>query len=256
MKKITLLFMVVAGWFAGRAQLANGSIAPDFTYSDINGNVHHLYDYLNAGNSVYIDIFAAHCPTCWAYHQGQHMKTLYEKHGPAGTVSQDVIVLAVEHDPNNTNNEMYGISGNTQGNWDQGYPIINPEGADRIEFNVNYDAVYYPMIYAICPNKIITLIGPVDSTQLYAHVAECATIGIPADPTQTYALYYNGNGELIYSGLQHTATLHITDVSGRTVFTTSLTNGNGTIAVHELTSGIFIYTILQNEKTVTGKFFK
>ena len=39
--------------------LSNGSIAPDFTFTDMNGNTQHLYSYLDAGKAVVIDISRA-----------------------------------------------------------------------------------------------------------------------------------------------------------------------------------------------------
>lgn len=252
MKKILALSFLLSV-FQSRAQLPDGSTAPDFTYTDIDGNEHHLYDYLNAGITVYIDIFAAHCPTCWNYHSQHQMKALYDLHGPAGTLTQDVMVLAIEHDPNNDTLEIYGISGNTQGNWDDGYPIINPEGADRVQFITDYNAVYYPMFYAICPNGIITLMTSINEPALYSHVALCPTIGINDPVMEQPSVYYNGNGWLIYKGLKSTGTIEITDLSGKLVFSAPLEDKNGQLPL-PLASGMFIYAIRTECQTITGKF--
>ncbi len=41
------------------------TLAPDFTVTDINGQVHHLYsDYLNQGKSVMLEVFYTTCPPC------------------------------------------------------------------------------------------------------------------------------------------------------------------------------------------------
>ena len=57
------------------------------------------------------------------------------QYGPNGTINQNVVVIAIEFDPNNGLNELNGISGSTQGNWVSGttYPIINPEGIARTQ---------------------------------------------------------------------------------------------------------------------------
>lgn len=54
---LSLPFILPLG---AQAQLADGSTAPDFTLTDINGQTHHLYDYLGAGKTVIIDFFC--CP--------------------------------------------------------------------------------------------------------------------------------------------------------------------------------------------------
>ena len=60
MKKTLLLVtsLVLFGVMETKAQLADGSIAPDFTFTDMNGKVQNLYSYLNAGQSVVVDISA------------------------------------------------------------------------------------------------------------------------------------------------------------------------------------------------------
>ena len=49
------------------AQLPDGSIAPDFTATDINGVQYNLYDLLDAGDTVILDFFATWCGHCWNY---------------------------------------------------------------------------------------------------------------------------------------------------------------------------------------------
>ena len=53
MKKITLFFALLLLSFQSNAQIAPGSVAPDFTATDINGVSHHLADYLAAGKNSY-----------------------------------------------------------------------------------------------------------------------------------------------------------------------------------------------------------
>ena len=51
---VTLFFLCT--FFSVNAQLSNGTIAPDFTLTDMNGYEHSLYqDYLDQGYTVFID---------------------------------------------------------------------------------------------------------------------------------------------------------------------------------------------------------
>ncbi|MCB0810867.1 MAG: hypothetical protein KDB96_16435, partial [Flavobacteriales bacterium] len=65
-RNLLAALLLLAGTNAS-AQIPDGSMAPDFTLTDYYGTTHHLYSYLNAGKTVYLEIFAVHCPTCWAY---------------------------------------------------------------------------------------------------------------------------------------------------------------------------------------------
>ena len=56
------------------AQLPDGSTAPDFTVTDINGETYRLYDLLDSGYTVVIDLNATWCGPCWSYHEAGHLR--------------------------------------------------------------------------------------------------------------------------------------------------------------------------------------
>lgn len=163
---------------SAHAQLADGSTAPDFTLTDIDGVSHNLYTYLSAGKTVFIDFSAAWCGPCWNYHNTHALRDLYEKHGPTGTCSDDVIVLFIEGESTNTLAQITGTSTGstyatyTQGNWTTGtpYPIIDA-GASSV--TNDYDIIYFPTIYKICPDKKVYEVGQATTPALEASVASC-----------------------------------------------------------------------------------
>jgi uncharacterized protein (DUF2141 family) len=167
MKKIffSLLFSLT-GLISSYGQLPNGSIAPDFTVTDLNGNQINLYSLLNAGKTVYIDIFAAWCHICWDYKNTGALETIWQTYGPSGT--NEAYVIAIEGDANTNLACLYGpngCNGSTQGNWTTGinHPIVNDASIAGL-----YDISYYPTIFMICPSsKTVWETGQLSATGLW-----------------------------------------------------------------------------------------
>lgn len=181
MKKI-LPFATAAAmaFFAldAKAQLPDGSIAPDFTFTDMNGNTQNLYSYLNAGKSVVIDISATWCGPCWSYHTSNALKNFYNQYGPPGT--NQAMVIWIEGDGNTNNACMTnsgGCTGGTQGNWVSGtpYPMCNPaSGSALSSFLSGYQIQYYPTMYLICAaDKKTKKVDQYTTSQLAAALNAC-----------------------------------------------------------------------------------
>ncbi|MFN4255761.1 MAG: T9SS type A sorting domain-containing protein [Saprospiraceae bacterium] len=172
MKKILLPVLLCLGLANGlRAQLADGSIAPDFTATDIHGNTYKLYDILAQGKTVIMDISATWCGPCWFYHNAGALDAAWSQWGPDGT--NEIMVLFVEGDASTNNACLYGTAGcvgGTQGDWvtDTEYPIIDDASIAQL-----YAINYYPTIYAICPNRRVREIGQVFPDQFLQFHNNC-----------------------------------------------------------------------------------
>lgn len=131
--------------------LPNGATAPNFTLTDLDGNTHTLYDYLDQGITVMIDFSATWCGPCWNYHNTHILNNLYNQYGPDGT--GEVMVFFIEADPSTPVASLYGGSG-SQGNWVAGtdYPIMD-DGTGAV--NAGFQVSYFPTLYAVCPNRKI-----------------------------------------------------------------------------------------------------
>lgn len=167
------LFLLVSVGIAFRlpAQLPNGSLAPDFIAADINGQTHHLYELLDSGKIVVLEISATWCAPCWVYHTSHAMQDLYNAHGPAG--DDKLRVLWIEGDPNTNLNCLYGsagCNGGSAGNFVAGtpYPIL-----DNTAIANAYQITYYPSIFIICPNKRTYEVDPIGADALWAKAQEC-----------------------------------------------------------------------------------
>jgi len=175
MKKVLLFVFAVCTAFYSQAQLPSGSLAPNFTTTDITGVTHELYDYLSQGYSVVIDVSATWCGPCWNYHETGALETLHEEHGVAN--GGNVIVMFIEGDPTTTLDQLNGI-GSTQGNWVAGVShIISDDGdvADILEIG------YFPTIYTVCPTGIITETGQLSAAQHWNFINTDACLIVPTN---------------------------------------------------------------------------
>ena len=180
MKKLLLTGMLFLG-VGVNAQLPDGSVAPDFTYTDINGNSHRLYDYLNAGKTVIIDVSATWCGPCWNYHNTNAIEDLWVAHGPSGgqgvsqSTTDDVIVLFIEGDGSTSGTDLRNSTSNSYGDWTAGanHPIIDLSVNDASSFKTNYAISAFPTIMKICPNRLLTGLDALPAADLYTEVGKC-----------------------------------------------------------------------------------
>jgi thiol-disulfide isomerase/thioredoxin len=139
-------------FWAAQAQLSDGTKAPEITITDQEGDIHVLYDYLNAGKTVIIDIFATWCGPCWTLHQNHVLENIYQAYGPDGT--DELMVFSIEGDAATSHADLLGTGGNTQGNWVEGisFPIIEDTSIPGL-----FGLTYWPTIYVIRPNGNMVL---------------------------------------------------------------------------------------------------
>ena len=198
MKKIlqlvTALFLIF-NTVESRAQITNGTLSPDWTFTDIYGHTQNLYSYLNAGKTVVIDISAAWCHPCWLYHESGALDTVWADHGPLGDTAvnanstNDMMVFFVEGELTNQTAQLYGIQGTVvpyseysdlaQGNWVAGvyYPIIDlsssTPGAGTFLYT-DYNLHYFPTCIMICPDRTMTEIDQWTASQIYTQKGMCS----------------------------------------------------------------------------------
>jgi hypothetical protein len=191
MKKILLIAIVALLSFNNaQAQLPDGSIAPNFDLTDLNGTSHELYSYLDNGYTVFLDFSAVWCGPCWGYHIGGTLEDLFENHGPAGmsgvspSTTDDVMVFMIEGDGNSLDC-LNGLNcSNTYGDWVNGvndtdsasgvtlYPIICTDGtANSTAVTSDYSIGYWPTIYMVCPDRLTNEVG--QSSNPYGAISAC-----------------------------------------------------------------------------------
>lgn len=243
----SLVLFLSTGFSFG--QLPNGSIAPDFEFSDLNGNSHHLYQYLDEGKVVFVKFFACHCPNCWAYHNTETLRELYNAYGPDGT--DQIRVVMIEHDQYNAD-AFYGQGGYTQGDWTLNNPIpmIDAEGTDRWIFDA-YGMNYYPLVYKICPDKTTEVISTSLSwSTLYQKANDCPGTLELEDLNQGSFYFDQESGMLHLRNYQANVNLRIYSLSGRELAAFDRVS-NGQIDPGLRESGVYLVQILNgNERSV------
>ncbi len=168
MKKIILLAAFIVTALSAKAQIADGSIAPDFTATDINGVEYNLYEILDQGKTVILDISATWCPPCWTYHQSGELETLWEEYGPDGT--DEMFVFFIEGDATTTMADLEGNTAATEGDWITGthYPII-----DNADIANDYQITYFPTLFMVCPDRTVTEVGQISAAAHYSASSDC-----------------------------------------------------------------------------------
>ena len=222
--------------------------AHDFTVTDIDGNSHHLYDILDQGYVVVLDVSATWCGPCWGVHNAHYLRDLNTQMGPNGT--NEIRVIFYEGDAATTAADLAGTGNNTQGDWITGanYPIVN-ESPLQLNLNI-YAPLGFPTINVIRPGDREITADVWD--QNLAGMVNAVNAAIASNPASIGSDWLTENGVSVYpnptvgdlnvhlgtSDVVNTLTLRNT--LGQIVKTVSI-NGlqRATLSINEIPSGIY-----------------
>ncbi|MEM6963543.1 MAG: T9SS type A sorting domain-containing protein [Bacteroidota bacterium] len=179
-------------------QLSNGATAPNWTLTDIDGNQHTLYNYLDAGKMVILDFSATWCPPCWNYHQTHVLEDFYNQRGPNGT--DEAMVFMIESDLGTNLQCIYGqagCNGTSLGDWTAGvsYPIISLDGSNGPNVGSLYSINFYPTLYAVCSDRKIYEVGQPGISTWFNWIASCTLEG-SGMVTSNEDCFGGGNGQV------------------------------------------------------------
>ena len=263
MKKLLFSAAMLLVGVSANAQLAPGSVAPNFTVtayqpwlstagSTSNGS-YSLYSYLDQGYTVFLDVSATWCGPCWNYHLNGALEDIYAAHGPAGapgvssTTTDDVMVIWIEGDGQTADATMLDGSGSI-GNWIEPaagnqiqFPMANPASAVANQINNDYAIAYFPTIYRICPNRIIEEVGQLGAAALYATVSVCPP---PASaPSDVAALNYTGAAVHCEGAYTPSVNIQNNGTSALTSATVTITQGGTTVSTGTYSGNLATYGV-------------
>ena len=143
MKKLLTLLFACTTLFANAqtGMLSGTGYAPDITVTDINGNSHNLYSYLNSGKVVVLELFSTTCGHCQQYAGGT--ENAYQTYGPSGLDVAEFIGLEVSTSTTDADVASFATT------YGVGFPICNNISPTAI----NYQLYYTPSYYVIFPDS-------------------------------------------------------------------------------------------------------
>ena len=143
MKKKLLTITAVLTILFAQAQ-TNLTTAVDFTVTDIHGNTHNLFNYLDNGKHVIVDFFFTTCPPCIA-----SVPILNQAYTDYGCNTGDIIFLSIDNGDSDSEVMQYeinygGLLPSASGNDGGGNAVVSSYGISA-----------YPTVILIAPNRTI-----------------------------------------------------------------------------------------------------
>ena len=144
------------------AQLADGSLAPNFVAEDLNGNEWELHNLIGDGKRVVLHFSAAWSPESYGYLESGALPEIHRLFGPDGT--GDLMVFLVESDPGTTVEDLTGLGAIAAGNWSEltPFPILN-DGAEIFEA---FQGQQFPTVLAVGQDTTVTQLGQAEANTL------------------------------------------------------------------------------------------
>ena len=144
-------FLYSALFFFPTFLKAQNNVAPNLIVTDMNGEVHNLYSYLQEGKSVLLDFFIVNCSPC---EEGSgYMLNLWNNFGPEGTDQLEILSIEVYNNTDDFVSEAVE-------NWNLLNPVIN---LNSIPSDYSPFVSEYPNYIMICPDRTMTIFNWIDN---------------------------------------------------------------------------------------------
>lgn len=230
-------------------------IAEDFTITTTDGVVRNLYNTLDSGKTVFIDLFYTTCYYCQLY-----SPVIEEAYLETGAGEGDVEFWGISNNLFDTNSvidqykENYNVSNPCAGPWGGGLTAFSRivEGQEFYGF---------PTYCVICPDRYMYfgICYPPVPGCIYPYFEDC-TVGIVEndkmqDQAGIVSVYPNPATDGVFAAInlnyQGKITIEVCNSLGVNVYSTSLIVNKGLftqfIPVNKLPAGIYLIKLVQND---------
>ena len=147
MKKLTLIFIFLSILFSSRLH-SQINPAVDFTVTDIDGNVHNLFTYLDAGKHVYLDFFFIGCPSCEA-----GIPMVNNIYNSFGCNASQLVVIGIESTVGDAALQAFRDQNNVD------FPIVSGTDGGGIQVDELYQISEWPTYLLIKPDRSVIIAG-------------------------------------------------------------------------------------------------
>jgi len=157
MKNLVLwISLLITYWLPAPLGAQPDYHAENFTITDLDGQQHILYDYLDAGKSVLLVFLAPWCQPCIELHNSGILQEVYATRGP-GSASDDVVIFYIDTDPGT---EDFALEGNPDFTAVD-FPVCNLSEEEFTQFEDYYSEFLsgWPYYLGICPERSMRTIG-------------------------------------------------------------------------------------------------
>ncbi len=145
MKRILTLFSFFLVFGAAQAQVGITE-APDFELTDIHGESHNLYEILDAGQYVMIDLYAYWCGPCCT--TAPAIKQVFEEYG---CNTGGLYVIGLEADGTTAQTEQFEVSCGSA----DGHPVVSGLDGGASDIVDMYSPAAFPTIILVAPDRTI-----------------------------------------------------------------------------------------------------